>query len=101
MDSTCQKYTKNKQITITLNTLNTAVPFKVGYLEYTTQSRVTTILHQERLLQLLPTRAPAFQVNLVKIYGTDNNSTYIVMVQLDEVDANQLSKLLLDISKTT
>jgi hypothetical protein len=99
MDPTFRKYTKMEQITITRNILNTAVPFNVGYLEYATQSRDTIDLHQERLQNILPANAPAFQVNLVKIFGTDNKPTYMVMVQSDKVDANKLTTLLQEISK--
>jgi hypothetical protein len=99
MDPAFRIYTKNELITIPQNFLNTAVPFNVGYLEYATQSRETTDQHQEQLQSLLLACAPAYQMNLVKIYGTDNKPTNMVMVQSDKEDANKLRHLLQEISK--
>jgi hypothetical protein len=94
MVSRFRQYISHEQILLMYNELDTAVPTNVGFLEQATQSRETTSLIRERIRQLLPKNAPKFQINLFKVHGVSNRSTFMVMIQSDKEHVSILSKML-------
>jgi hypothetical protein len=95
-DNKFRKYLTSSSIHVEYNTLDCLNPQNVGYLEEVTSSRDTVMLHEERLRKLLPSTAPSFQVNLVRIYGSgsDSKTTYLVMVQSKLEDVEHLCYLI-------
>jgi hypothetical protein len=90
-DKTFWNYLTAENIHIEYNNLDCIVPHNVGFLEEVTSSRDTIQLHEARLRRLLPTTAPKFQVNLYRAYGTDNRTTFLVMVQSKAEDVETLT----------
>jgi hypothetical protein len=94
INSDFRNYLSSESFHIKYNGLDSIVPYNVGFLEQITSSRDTTMLHEERLRQLLPRKAPKFQINLHRVYGADNRMSFLVMVQSKQEDVDTLIKMI-------
>jgi hypothetical protein len=88
-DPSFKNYVNLELISIEQNSLKTAVPYNIGFLEQITSTRETTRMHTKRLKKIFPKDSPDFQVTIQRIYAPDKRKLELVMVQCnkDEVDA--------------
>jgi hypothetical protein len=90
-----------KQILISENYLNTAVPYNAAFMEQAVQSRDTTTMHKARLMKYLTEKTPEFQVNIYKANSSDCKSTYLAMIQTDKENVTTLTNCCKKHQKTT
>jgi hypothetical protein len=93
-----RNYIGEEGIMVEPNMLNTVQPENVGFLENLLPRYETLELHRARLMELLPSTCPNFQVTLIRSGGKKTNWVQLVAVQSEAGDVETLSRLLLDVS---
>jgi hypothetical protein len=90
-----RQYLAKEHIVVDYNNLDSIDPVHVGFIEDIVPRYETLQLHHTRLVDLLPTNAPPFQLNIQSIYGRSGSRSKAVMVNCD-IENEQILKVMLD-----
>jgi hypothetical protein len=95
LDPNFRSYIGEEGIVIDHNTLATAIPTNIGFLENVIPRQDTLHLHHERISRYLPPGLPPFQVTLQKLYGKDTKWVNVIMLQSADTEVVLMNRHLL------